>query len=377
LGVSFLRSSDPKVAIMLLAYSPRRSWTSSFVGLTMIVLSACSDAVGPGDSGDDAGLRGGRKKSDPTAPAPAPAPPPAPAPSPPSAGNPIADASLYVAANSRASQTATAWRSTRPADAAQMDKIAAQPQASWFGNWNTDVGADVGRTVSAAAAANAVPVLVAYNIPQRDCGSYSAGGANTPDGYRSWINAFAAGIGGRRALVILEPDALPGMDCLASANQQTRLELLSYAIKTLRALGSTSVYLDAGHSRWKTAATMATRLAAAGIEFANGFSLNVSNFQLTSDQISYGNSLSALVGGKHYVIDTSRNGLGPAADGQWCNPEGRALGQRPTSATGNALVDAFLWIKTPGESDGSCNGNPSAGTWMPEYALGLAQRAAY
>jgi len=76
------------------------------------------------------------------------------------------------------------------------------------------------------------------------------------------------------------------------------------------------------------------------------------------------------------VIDTSRNGLGPTADNQWCNPAGRALGARPTTATGDPLVDAYLWIKSPGESDGACNGAPAAGVWWADYALGLAQRSA-
>ena len=107
---------------------------------------------------------------------------------------------------------------------------------------------------------------------------------------------------------------------------------------------------------------------------AQEVALNVSNFYLTSENATYGAQVSALVGGKHFVIDTGRNGLGPTTDGQWCNPAGRAIGARPTTATGNALIDAFLWIKTPGESDGSCNGAPGAGTWMPEFALGLAQR---
>ena len=258
-----------------------------------------------------------------------------------------------------------------------MDKIAGQPQARWLGDWNADIRADVDRAVSTATAANAVAVLVAYNIPQRDCGSYSSGGSNTPQGYRDWITAFAAGIGARQAVVILEPDALAGMDCLSSTDQQTRMQLLAFAVNTLRAQGSTSVYLDAGHSHWHSASTMAARLNGAGIANANGFSLNVSNFYYTSEQVTYGDALSALVGGKHYVIDTSRNGLGSAGDNAWCNPSGRALGERPTALTGSALADAYLWIKVPGESDGSCNGYPSAGTWMPEYALGLAQRASY
>ncbi|HEU4535784.1 MAG TPA: glycoside hydrolase family 6 protein, partial [Polyangiaceae bacterium] len=74
-------------------------------------------------------------------------------------------------------------------------------------------------------------------------------------------------------------------------------------------------------------------------------------------------------------IDTSRNGKG--SNGEWCNPSGRALGASPTASTGDPLVDAFFWLKAPGESDGACNGGPSAGTFWPDYALGLAQRAAY
>ena len=296
-------------------------------------------------------------------------------PSAPSA-NPFAGLAFFVDAASSARQTADAWRVSRPTDAAQMDKIATQPLARWFGGWNTNLQGDVDRAVSSAAAAGAVPVLVAYNIPQRDCGSYSAGGAGSADAYRSWIGAFARGLGARRAVVILEPDALAGMDCLSATDQGMRTGLLAYAVSLLRDAGAT-VYLDAGHSRWQPASVMASRLMAAGIAQSNGFALNVSNFHTTAEQLAYGNSVSVLVGGKHYVIDTSRNGAGSAGDSQWCNPSGRALGERPTTNTGSALADAYLWIKTPGESDGACNGAPAAGSWMPEYALGLAQRAAY
>ncbi|MFE3685237.1 endoglucanase, partial [Streptomyces sp. NPDC059095] len=37
----------------------------------------------------------------------------------------------------------------------------------------------------------------------------------------------------------------------------------------------------------------------------------------------------------------------------------------------------LVWIMRPGDSDGPCRGGPSAGTWWPEYALGLAKRARY
>jgi endoglucanase len=225
------------------------------------------------------------------------------------------------------------------------------------------------------SAGGALPVLVAYNIPQRDCGGLSGGNTTTADAYRTWIAQFAQGIGARRVAVILEPDALAGMDCLSPGDQQLRLDLLNYAVTTLRAKGSVAVYLDAGNSAWQPAAVIAGRLSRAGIAAAQGFALNVSNFLPTAENVAYGRQVSALVGDRHFVIDTGRNGLG--GNGEWCNPEGRALGERPTTSTGEPLVDAFFWVKAPGESDGSCNGGAASGTWMPEYALGLAKRATY
>lgn len=255
-----------------------------------------------------------------------------------------------------------------------MDKIASRGVARWIGDWNTSVQSDVNAATTTITADGALPVFVAYNIPQRDCGGYSGGNLTSAPAYRDWVAAFANGIGARRAAVILEPDALAGMDCLSAADQQVRLDLLNFAVQAFASKGSISVYLDAGHPHWQSVATMAQRLLGAGIAQAHGFSLNVSNFYPTADNVSYGTRLSGLVSGKHFIVDTARNGLGPAADAQWCNPAGRALGTRPTTTTGIPLVDAFLWIKAPGESDGSCNGAPAAGTWMPEYALGLAQR---
>ncbi|MDE2019846.1 MAG: glycoside hydrolase family 6 protein [Patescibacteria group bacterium] len=282
---------------------------------------------------------------------------------------------FYVDPDSDASAQAAAWSTSDPIDAARMDLIAAQPQATWFGGWNANVTADVNTLVGAAQSAGKTPVLVAYNIPDRDCGGFSAGGAQTPAAYQSWIQAFAQGIGSRPALVILEPDALASIDCLTPADQQVRYGLLSYAVRALKLLGQAKVYLDAGNSNWIGAGAMASRLQQADVAAADGFSLNVSNFYTTGSNIQYGEAVSSQVGGKHFVIDTSRNGNG--SDGQWCNPPGRALGVFPTVSTGNSLADAFLWIKIPGESDGTCNGGPSAGTWWPQYAVGLAQNAGY
>jgi hypothetical protein len=295
----------------------------------------------------------------------------------PTAGWPFAGRRFYVDPDSSARRQADAWRASRPADAAQMDKVAAQPQASWFGGWNADVGADVRALADRAQAAGQVPIIVAYNIPQRDCGSYSAGGASSADAYRTWVRALAGGIGTRTAAVLLEPDALAGLDCLSATDRDRRLALLRDAVAVLASHPGVSVYLDGGHARWQPASEMASRLRAAGVANAQGFFLNVSNFVSSADNADYGVQVATLTDGKHFVIDTSRNGLGPAPDGAWCNPSGRALGLRPGDATGVSRQDANLWVKHPGESDGACNGGPAAGQWWADYALGLAQRASF
>ncbi len=283
---------------------------------------------------------------------------------------------FYVDPYSNAKQQADQWRSSRPQDALQMDKIASQPQAQWFGNWNSNISSDVNALITAGANKNTIPVMVLYNIPQRDCGGFSQGGINSPSGYRSWIDLVANAIGGRKALVVLEPDALSLTNCLSQADRQTRYDLISYAVSALKNKGA-SVYVDAGHPNWIDSSEMAQRLQKSGINNASGFALNVSNFMTTQNNISYGSSISQKIGGKHFIIDTGRNGQGPTGDFQWCNPSGRALGAKPSISTGNEIVDAFLWIKKPGESDGNCNGGPSAGSWWAEYALGLAQRTIY
>jgi endoglucanase len=146
----------------------------------------------------------------------------------------------------------------------------------------------------------------------------------------------------------------------------------------LRQNPGVAVYIDGGHSNWVSAGEMASRLRSAGIEQATGFAVNVSNFQPTSNLVDYGRSLSALVGGKPFVVDTSRNGKG-ALGGEWCNPAGRGLGEAPTTSTGDAAVHAFLWVKRPGESDGACGqcaGSP-AGQFCTSYAIELAQNAVF
>ena len=334
--------------------------------LSVMFLVACSDVTSPEEA----------RKTGTTTPPPEAEPAPVPSPPVPVGPNPIAGATFWVSPDSKARDQANEWRASRPDDAAQMDKIANNSQARWFGDWSSNVESSVNSFVGKVAATGAIPVLVAYNIPQRDCGGLSGGGGSTASAYRGWIASFAKGLAGRNAIVVLEPDAVANWDCLSSTDKATRISLMQYAVQVLKAQGRTTVYLDGGNPRWHSANEQAARLKAVNIAGADGFALNVSNFFSSAENITYGSKVSALVDGKHFVIDTSRNGLGPSSDAQWCNPPGRALGTPATTDTGHTLVDAFLWIKAPGESDGACSGAPGAGEWWADYALGLAQRSA-
>ena len=120
---------------------------------------------------------------------------------------------------------------------------------------------------------------------------------------------------------------------------------------------------------------MAERLKKAGIEYAAGFCVNISNMNTDQACVNYGTEISRLVGGKHFVIDRGRNGNGPAPDAEWCNPSGRALGKLPTTETSIPLVDAFLWVRGPSGSDGDKNGAPPVGKFFLQHALELAKNA--
>lgn len=272
-----------------------------------------------------------------------------------------------------------------------MAVIAGQPVALWLGEDvpTAAVGMRVLRLLAGAARSGTVPVLVAYAIPHRDCGGLSGGGFSSAGEYRQWMTAFAAGLGSSRAVVVLEPDSLAQAGCLEASLKEERFELLRFAVAALARDPRAVVYLDGGNSRWQPADVMAARLRAAGVDGARGFAVNVANFNTTDTERVYGKAVVGLLassaggragpGGVGFVIDVSRNGKGALdTPGGWCNPPGRALGVEPSTSDGADGVDALLWIKTPGVSDGVCApGQPRAGVYWPQYVLSLvAGRAA-
>ncbi|MEU4693357.1 glycoside hydrolase family 6 protein [Actinoplanes sp. NPDC023714] len=271
-------------------------------------------------------------------------------------------------------------RAGRSADAAVIRKIADRPVATWFTDASPGYADRARQLALAAGRAGRLPVIALYYIPQRDCAHHSKGGARSTETYKKWVSTLTLALRGQRALVILEPDAVAHAvrGCLKGTAAQQRLALLSWAVATLRTEPGVRVYLDAGNPTWVPAARMAPALRLAGAMRAHGFALNVANFETTADNLRYGTELSRLLGDRHFVVDTSRNGNGPArrvtGDRRWCNPPGRRLGTPPTLVTGHPLADAYLWVKRPGESDGACGGGaPAAGRWYPSYALALAR----
>jgi endoglucanase len=376
------------------------------------------------------------------------------------------------------------FRSRDFQDAKLLAAMESEPQAVWFnGGTPQQVEGQVHLTVLEAAAEHAVPVLVAYDIPGRDCAQYSAGGALNQADYEAWINGFAAGVANSPAVVILEPDSLGNLpsDCggpttMYPFTDAERYAELQYAVSALEAQPGVAVYLDGTHSAWQSVGTITQRLLTANVQEAQGFFLNVSNYQPTLELRDYGTWISDCiamvtdpanafynnpgacasqyypatqsdfstwglstawyaqnmgnaVASTHFVIDTSRNGDGPnnmqsyaqppydqpatvistLASGNWCNPPGTGLGLLPTANTGVPMLDAYLWVKTPGQSDGQCDSaggvrawdysvytqpgwpttaaaqalfdplwgidDPAAGAWFPQQALQLAQNA--
>ncbi|MET7322122.1 glycoside hydrolase family 6 protein [Streptomyces sp. NPDC005549] len=273
------------------------------------------------------------------------------------------------------------WVRAHPGDPRQdviASRIAGHPAAVWFTDPAPATLTSRVRAVTAAGAARGrVPVLVPYAIPDRDCGGHSEGGAPDLDAYDTWIDRFAAGLGSGEVIVVLEPDSVAQSACLSAAERADRFASLARAGRVMKdADPRARVYFDAGHSGWHAPAEQAAWLKQAGAASADssdGVFSNVSNFHATADEVAYDRAVLDALGGPESlgaVIDTSRNGNGAPPDGEWCDPAGRRLGRPPTLTTGMGRIDAYLWVKLPGESDG-CRGEP--GTFTPSYAYDLAR----
>jgi endoglucanase len=286
--------------------------------------------------------------------------------------NPLKDMQFYVDKDSIVIKEAAKLEKTDPHTAGLMSYLASQPAGIWFGAWSGPIKETVASIVKRADAEGTHLVGVVYNVPYRDCGQHSAGGLEA-GAYQKWIEDFAAGLGTHKAVLILEPDAIPLITCLTPEMRATRWKLLHEAIEIFKSKTAARVYVDVGHGNWIAAGIMVERLKAIGIDKADGFAINTSNYQSTADSIKYAEKLMRAFPDKGFVIDTGRNGNGPAPDQAWCNPRGRAIGQRPAVVENTWQLDAYLWTKKPGESDGACNGGPAAGEFWLDIARELVE----
>ena len=284
------------------------------------------------------------------------------------ADDPFDGRRLWVDPDSKAAQAVSGLSGD---DAQLVQRIAATPTAVWLTPESLPTG-EVASAVRSAitSAGEELPVFVLYGIPARDCtGGHSSGGLDAT-AYLDWVRSIDGALTDR-PVVILEPDALASAPACNLVSQ--REELLAAAVGILAT--HASVYVDAGHSSWVEPATMAQMLSVIGIERVRGFAVNVSSFGTDADERTYAEAIRADLPEAHYVIDSSRNGSG--SNGEWCNPPDRALGVVPDAVQDGSGLDAHLWIKPPGESDGTCQGGPAAGTFWPERAISMAKNAGW
>lgn len=298
--------------------------------------------------------------------------------------NPLVGLKLFNSQGSKSIHAQYTLASENPAAADEIAEITSQPTAIWLNGQEPSKydRITVDRAMIAAKADGSVPVFVAYNLPQRDIDAgYSSGGAKSGEEYVEWVDSIAQAIGADQAIVIVEPDGLAAIakagSRLTQADADKRLRLILHAVMKLAEKPKTYVYIDAGNAGWTNPESMAGLVKAAGVAQADGIAVNVSNFYTDQESSDYAAKISALVGGTGVIVDRSRNGNGaqqPQDNLSWCNPPGRALGRPPEIGGKTDLVQAWLWVKPPGESDANCRpGAPNAGDFWLDYAKELVR----
>lgn len=350
--------------------------------------------------------------------------------------NPFEGARFYV--DPHYVQKVESSASAAPESAATIRKVSAFPTGLWLDNIER-VGS-VGRWLDDAAAQEkasgqpVVPVFLVYDLPNRDCSAKSSAGELTVENggeeryRREFIDKIAAEFAARpsqRIVALIEPDSVGNLATnmnvpKCAASEKIYRASIAYAISKL-SLPNVWLYLDAAHAGWlgwdanraKVAEIYKDILTAAGgVDRIRGFATNVSNYNVVKgddgkrmepsnpcpDETTYvqklAESLKAVgITNKGFIIDTSRNGRGGIRStwGNWCNIKGAGLGERPRVAP-EPLVDAYFWVKPPGDSDGTADtqaarfdanctstdaapGAPEAGHWFHSYFLDLVKNA--
>lgn len=353
-------------------------------------------------------------------------------------GNPFAGAHFYV--DPRYVTKVESSIKADGADAALLKKVEAFPTAIWLDS--IKAAGTVARTLDDAASvakkekAPVVTVFAVYDLPDRDCSAVASNGELTAAKggekkyQKDFIDKIAAAFKAHpheRIVAVVEPDSLPNLATNLQIKkcadaQDVYKHSIAYAIKTL-SMPNVTIYLDAAHAGWLGWSGNREKITklfsdvlqeAGGPDKIRGFATNVSNYDALKDgdleklepsdpakgELDYVQLLDqtlteAGIVGKAFVIDTSRNGKSgiKTKSGSWCNIKGAGLGERP-AANPAPLVDAYYWIKPPGDSDGGADSTkpgfdpqcgpdsvdatpsaPRAGAWFGAYFVDLAKNA--
>jgi cellulose 1,4-beta-cellobiosidase len=342
-----------------------------------------------------------------------------------------------------------------PNDAAAMKVAQNQSVFFWIDSMariaNLSVVLDGASSLASSLNSPVVVGIIIYDLPDRDCDALASNGeivcadSACTAGIQEYETQYIDPIyqilqkytdNNLRLVLLIEPDSLPNLatnlDNPTCAQAQTAYETgISYAVKTFSQQSNIYQYIDAAHGGWlgwpnnmQSFVQIVSKVLqnAGGNNVVRGFASNTANYQplgslsSTADpcnlESQYNNCIneaiyiqtldqsfqSAGMTGYRYITDTSRNGVTNERQdcANWCNINGAGLGQRPSastsSVTGSSIIDAFVWSKVPGESDGTSNTSasnydahcssedskqpaPQAGVWWPEYFDMLVQNA--
>jgi cellulose 1,4-beta-cellobiosidase len=350
--------------------------------------------------------------------------------------NPFLDVNFFL--NPEYVDSVEATAKAFPSDAEAIRKVKQYPSGLWLDSIahvaNVPRWLDEAKKQQQASGKPTLSLFVVYDLPNRDCSANSSAGELkvSENGVARYRTEFIDVIAGHfkahpdlPIVVILEPDSLGNLVTnlnlpKCSEAKDVYVESTAYAIKTL-ALPNVSIYLDAAHAGWlgwdghrETLIKVYKKVLkmAGGYDMIRGFATNVSNYthlynrdgaaMESSDpcynELVYVKKLAVGlsdhgVKNKGFIVDTSRNGKGGIRKvwGHWCNIKGAGLGERPRAAP-EPFIDAFFWVKPPGESDGvsdpsqprfdaecgsneSAQGAPQAGVWFQKYFLDLVRNA--
>ncbi|KAJ5489331.1 1-4-beta-D-glucan cellobiohydrolase C [Penicillium diatomitis] len=350
---------------------------------------------------------------------------------PPSKGNPFAGYQPYANPYYSSEVVSLAIPSLPASLAPKASAVAKVPSFVWLdtaakvptmGTYLADIEAKN----KAGANPPIAGIFVVYDLPDRDCAALASNGEYSiaNDGvakYKAYIDSIRTLLvkySDVHTILVIEPDSLANlvtnMNVAKCANaHDAYLECVNYALKQLN-LPNVSMYLDAGHAGWLgwpanlgPAATLFAKVYtdAGSPASVRGLATNVANYNAWSldtcpsytqgdqncDEKRYVNALAPLLSAAgfdaHFITDTSRDGVQPTkqqAWGDWCNVIGTGFGMPFTTDTGDALEDAFIWVKPGGESDGTSDSSatrydahcgysdalkpaPEAGTWFQAY----------